>query len=632
MRALFYVFLAGTLGLLSSCNDSKTKTATEEQTAQTTTMSYSDPHSYSNAEQTNPTHLDLELKVDFEQQQIIGHAKWTIKADAGVDEIIFDTRNLQIDSVLYANGQKAPFSLGKKDEILGEALHITLEENTESISVYYKTLEDATALQWLEAGQTFGKKHPFLYTQSESIHVRTWIPGPDSPGARYTYTAKVEVPEGLMALMSAENPTEISANGIYTFEMNEAIPGYLVALAVGDVVFEALDERTGVYAEPAIIKEAVYEMGEVPSMVAAAEAIYGKYRWGRYDVLFLPSGFPIGGMENPKLTFATPTILAGDRSLTNLIAHELAHSWSGNLVTNATWNDFWLNEGFTTYFEHRIMEATKGQDYSDMVWSLSERTLRESVADMGQSNPDTRLRVDMEGRDPDDGFTYIPYEKGAAFLLLMEQTVGREKWDNFLNTYFDTHAFQVMTTDYFLNYLDENLLSENPAWKDEIRVDEWVFQAGIPDNYPSRENKIFDALDELIQNVISDKTKISAIDASNWSTQEWMHFIGALPKDLSLEKMQALDNAFDLTQSKNAEIADLWYELALHTNYTAAYDAMKEFLYVTGREKFLEPLYKQMMTSAEGKAMAYDIYKKARPNYHPLTQKFMDEILEWEQN
>lgn len=604
----------------SSCQDNKHKTTSEN--IETTI----DWHSKSNATEIHPEHLRLDIAIDFDKQQISGLAIWEIKPEKGVTQAVFDTRNLQIDKVEYADGSSADFSLGEADTYLGAALSIPIDEDTKELYIYYKTLEDATALQWLEASQTFGKQAPFLYTQSESIHVRTWIPSPDSPAARFTYEAKVEVPKGLLALMSAENPQEKSEDGVYTFQMNEKIPGYLLALAVGDIGFKEVDHRTGVYAEPAILDKAYTELDGIGKMVSTAESIYGSYPWGRYDVLILPFGFPIGGMENPRLTFATPTILAGDKSLLNLVAHELAHSWSGNLVTNATWEDFWLNEGFTTYFEQRIMEAEHGEEYVAMLWNLSERTLRGAVADMGEDNEFTSLKLNLKDRDPDLGFTDIPYEKGSAFLLLLEQTVGRENWDAFLIEYFATHAFQTMNTTYFLEYLDQHLLSKNPAWSKTIDIDKWVYGTGIPDNYPSMHNPRFEAIDKQMASFLENSTA-AELDTDKWSAQEWMHFIGDLPKDLSLEKMQDLDSHFNLSASHNSEIADLWYLLALHTEYTPAYPAMKEFLYVTGREKFLDPLYKQMMQSKSGQEMAKEIYKVARPNYHPLTQKAMDKII-----
>lgn len=452
------------------------------------------------------------------------------------------------------------------------------------------------------------------------------MPTPDSPGTRFTYEATVRVPEGLMALMSAENPQEKTSNGIYHFKMNQKIPAYLMALAVGDIEFKQVDHRTGVYAEPAILEKAYNELDEIGEMVTIAESLYGKYRWERYDVLVLPSGFPIGGMENPRITFSTPTILAGDKSLVNLIAHELAHSWSGNLVTNANWDDFWINEEFTVYFERRITEAQYGKDYVAMLWDLSLKELQDEIDFYGADSRRTWLKEGLKGLDPEVGFTSVPYEKGSALLLLIEQTVGRENLDRFLIRYFNEHAFQTMTTEYMLDYLDKNLLSINPEWKDKIKIDQWVYAPGIPDNYPVIENKRFKEVDKQVALFLDGKTA-SDLSTEKWSTYEWLQFLNKMPEDLNIERMKDLDEQFYLTQTGNSEIADAWFLQALKSGYTPAYDAMKEFLYVTGRQKFLEPLYRQMMKTDSGQKLAQEIYKIARPNYHPLTQKKIDGIL-----
>ncbi|HET9055173.1 MAG TPA: M1 family aminopeptidase/hydrolase, partial [Cyclobacteriaceae bacterium] len=347
------------------------------------------------------------------------------------------------------------------------------------------------ALQWLTAQQTLGKTKPFLYTQSESIYARSWIPCPDGPGIRFTYNARVQVPIGMMALMSAENPQAMNDSGIYHFNMPMQIPAYLMALAVGDLHFKAIDERTGVYAEATMLDKAASELSDMGDMVHTAENLYGPYRWGRYDVLILPPGFPIGGMENPKLTFATPTIIAGDKSLVNLIAHELAHSWSGNLVTNATWNDFWLNEGFTVYFERRISEAMNDKSYADMLWELGYQDLEKAVEEIGKDSKDTWLKLDLTGRDPDDGLTDIAYEKGALLLKLIENHVGREKMDAFLKEYFSAHAFKTLTTEEFLKYLNQQLIKGDKELEKNLDLNAWVYGAGIPENAPRADMERF---------------------------------------------------------------------------------------------------------------------------------------------
>lgn len=623
---------AGCLSLLFACNSrgssKKKEAAKEPQSATEAVFDNNDYHTLSNADEVLGKHLALDIEVDFKQHRIAGTATWDIeKKKAGADKFIVDTRELLIDSIKYGDGTKADFELGEADSILGAPLSISLKPETKQVKIFYRSTKNATALQWLEPAQTFGKKEPFLYTQSESIHARSWIPVQDGPGVRYTYNAKVKVPKGLMALMSAENPQALSDDGIYNFKMDMPIPAYLMALAVGDIKFQAIDKRTGVYAEPAMLAKAHKEFEDVGAMVHKAEELYGPYRWGRYDILVLPSGFPIGGMENPKLTFCTPTILAGDKSLVNLIAHELAHNWSGNLVTNQTWNDFWLNEGFTIYFERRIMESMMGKDYADMLWEIGYQDLEAIVADLGKESEDTHLRLNLKGRNPDEGLTDIPYEKGGHLLRLIEQTVGRSKMDAFLTKYFNENAFKTMNTRDFTEYLNKNLLNEVTEWKAKVNINEWLYAPGIPQTCPRADKLRFNKVDTATAQFLKGDMSFSQ-KTGKWSTFEWMHFLRKLSKTpLSPEQMKALDQAFQLTQTQNSEKADLWYLLALKNKYEPAYPAMEAFLMVTGREKFLQPLYKEMMATAEGNKMARTIYKKARPNYHPLTQRVIDEIV-----
>lgn len=619
------------LTALVSCNSSNKEGKNEKPMKEETVEAIfdnKDYHTQSNATEVKGTHLFLDIAVDFETKVISGSATWDIeRLNPKADKFVLDTRDLIIDSVSLDDGSKAVFELGDRDTILGSALKIDLKPTTKQVHIFYRTTEKATALQWLTPSQTFGKKYPFLYTQSESIHARSWIPVQDGPGIRYTYDAKVSVPKGLLALMSAVNPEKVSKDGVYTFKMDIPIPAYLMALAVGNIGFQSIDERTGVYAEPAILTKAHTEFEGVGKMVHQAEELYGPYRWGRYDILVLPSGFPIGGMENPKLTFCTPTILAGDKSLVNLIAHELAHSWSGNLVTNQTWNDFWLNEGFTIYFERRITEAMHDKDYGDMLWEIGYQDLQAAVKDLGNRSEDTYLRLNLKGRNPDEGLTDIPYEKGGHLLKLIENTVGRPKMDAFLTKYFADNAFKTMNTKDFVNYLNLHLLDENPVWKAEININKWLYAPGIPDNCPRADRVRFNQVDSNAKAFLGGASA-STLITGNWSTFEWMYFLrNMVSKGLNLNQMKALDARFAFTKSQNSEIADLWYLLAIKTKYEPAYPAMEAFLNVTGREKFLSPLYGEMMKTSEGKEMAKRIYQVSRPNYHPLTQKEMDAIV-----
>jgi leukotriene-A4 hydrolase len=613
------ILLLSTIFLLFSCN---TKTA---ETTQKTPEK--DPHSFAEPEKALVKHLDLDIKVDFATQLISGKAVWTIDNIGKSDEIIFDTRQLNIEKVTIGDDEKeASFSLGDEVKYMGKPLSINIEPGTTKLTICYSTSKDAAALQWLNPQQTAGKVHPFLFTQSEAILARTWIPCQDSPGIRFTYKAKVSVPKDLLALMSAENPKQKSATGIYEFNQPHPIPSYLMALAVGDIAFQEVDKRTGVYAEPSVVKKAAWEFADMGKMVDAAEKIYGPYQWGRYDVIVLPPSFPFGGMENPMLTFATPTVIAGDRSLVSLIAHELAHSWSGNLVTNATWNDFWLNEGFTTYFERRIVEALYGKDEAQMQEVLGRQDLNNTIEDLGKTNPDTRLKADFKDRDPDEGVSDIAYEKGYAFLRTIEEAVGREKFDVFLKSYFNSHKFQSATTEDFLAYLNDTLVKDNKDLKEKIQVDAWVYKPGIPSNIIPAKAEKFNLIDSLLAGWTKTKNSKS-FSAQVKSTNERLYFIKHLPANTTDSEMALLDKEFGFTRSGNAEIQCAWYTLAVKYQYKPAYSHIEKFLTEVGRRKFLTPLYTEMAKSPEGKKWAKDIYAKARPNYHSVAYHTIDDLL-----
>lgn len=585
-----------------------------------------DPHSFAEPLEAVVKHLDLTIKVDFNIKLISGVARWTIENSSKGGEIIFDARNLKISKITLGDDEsETTFDLGNDTKFMGQALKVKIGEATSKVNIHYTTSTDAAAVQWLNPQQTAGKKYPFMFTQSQAILARTWIPCQDSPGIRFTYNATVTVPKELLALMSAENPQQKNSEGIYTFKQPNAIPSYLMALAVGDMEFKAVDDRTGVYAEPVTLTKAVYELADMGKMTTAAEKIYGPYKWGRYDVLILPPSFPFGGMENPMLTFATPTIIAGDRSLVSLIAHELAHSWSGNLVTNATWNDFWLNEGFTTYFERRIVEDVYGKDEAKMQELLGYQGLQALVTEMGATNADTRLKVNFEGRDPDEGVSDIAYEKGYSLLRTIEEAVGREKFDLFLRGYFDTHAFNSVTTEVFLSYLEANLIKGDKALQEKINIDSWVYQPGLPTNSPTPGSEKFTILDSLI----SQWKKSGDISVLNTklSTNEVLYLISHLPSDITLKQMSDLDNTFKFTASGNSEIQAAWYTLAVRIKYLPAYSNIEMFLTNVGRRKFLMPLYKEMVKTPEGKEWAKRIYSKARPNYHSVAYSSVDEIL-----
>jgi aminopeptidase N len=586
-----------------------------------------DPHSYGRPDEVAVEHLSLDLAVEFEQKRLRGWATLRIANRTSAGVLRLDTRDLKIRRVfLDGTGDGALFSWGAYDPLLGNELIVPLKPGTRVVQIEYETSPGAAALQWLTPEQTASKKLPFLYTQSQAILARTWVPCQDSPGVRMTYDAKIHVPKGFLALMSAENPTALSADGVYRFRMEQPIPSYLLALAVGDLRFRALGPNTGVYAEPTAIDAAVAELRDVPGMMTAAEKLYGKYRWGRYDVLFLPPSFPFGGMENPRLTFATPTLLAGDRSLVSVIAHELAHSWSGNLVTNATWNDFWLNEGFTNYFESRVMEEVFGRDYADMLRVLSLSTLREEVATLGADNPATHLYVDWTGKDPDEGVSAIAYDKGALFLRQIEEVVGRQRWDAFLRSYFDDFAFQSMTTARFERELDERLWKGHPEWKSAIAPERWIRGPGIPDNAPVVRAAAFGDVEREAA-AFAGGTAAAKLKTSGWTTHHWLHFLETLPKTLTTAQLADLDSLG--LDRRNFEVREQWLEVVIAHRYEPAFDQVEPFLTAQGRRKYLRPIYTALMGFPAGQQLARQIYAKARPTYHAVSRDTIDAIVGW---
>ena len=591
-----------------------------------------DPHSYAGRSPLRVQHLTLHLAIDFAARRLSGHATWQLANPGAAPELVLDTRDLTIAAVeqLDAAGAAtpAPFALAPADATLGQALHIALPPNAVAVRLAYHSSPDAAALQWLTPDQTAGTE-PFLFTQSQAILARTWLPCQDSPGIRFTYEATVQVPPHLLALMSAENPQALAPDGLYTFRMAQPVPAYLMALAVGELRFAALSPRTGVYAEPATLAAAVHEFADLEPMVAAAEQLYGPYAWGRYDLLVLPPSFPFGGMENPRLTFVTPTIITGDRSLTSLVAHELAHSWSGNLVTNATWNDFWLNEGFTVYFERRIMEHLYGRPYAAMLQVLGQTALHHTLAELGPASPDTHLRLHLAGRDPDDGLTDIAYEKGCALLLTLEQLVGRPRLDAFITAYFARFRFQSMDTATFIAYLHTELLDPTPGLAQRLDLAAWVDGPGLPALAPVATSARFAAVDAALAQLAAGTSPAALAPATAaWSSHEWVHFLHGLAlATLDAPALAALDAAFQFSQSGNAEILAAWLPLAIAATYAPADAALEKFLLRVGRRKFIVPLYRALLAAPGGAARAQEIYRRARPNYHAVATATLDGLL-----
>lgn len=592
-----------------------------------TTPEAKDVLSYARPEIARVTHVDLDLTADFAAKTMAGTATLDILAAPDSKQIILDDNGLVIASISDAAGHPLRWSVGASDAYKGAPLTVEIGA-ARRIVIRYRSSPDAGALQWLTPQLTAGKTKPYLFSQGESINNRSWIPTQDSPGIRQSWSAKITVPTGLTAVMSAERLTpqgEPAGQGQHSFRfrMDHPVPPYLIALAVGDLAFRTLGPNTGVYTEPAMLDRSATELSDTEKMVAAAGALYGPYRWGRYDILVLPPSFPFGGMENPTLTFATPTIITGDKSNVDVIAHELAHSWSGNLVTNATWSDSWLNEGFTTYFENRIVEAVYGKEraatQADLLWDGLQRDIKDAG---GPASPSARLHGDPEGIHGE-----LDYSKGSTFLRTIEQAVGRPRWDAYLRSYFDRHAFQPQTTAGFLADLRANLIKGDTALEAKLELDRWAYQPGLPDNAVHVHSATLAKVDEAIA-AFGKGATVASIDGSHWSTQEWLRFLNGLPRQQSAPRLAELDKGYGLSASPNAYVRSAWLELAIANRYDPAVASLDQYLNSVGRMLFVVPLYKDLMAQGDwGAPIARRIYAKARATYHPVAVARIDKLL-----
>jgi aminopeptidase N len=622
MRSSLVIFAAAA-AVATGC--SRDAAATAAPPAEYDSLSYAEP------EKVRIEHLALDLELSFDRKELAGSATYRLDwRDPAANELVLDTRDLAIAEVAseQADGTWVDlgYTLAEPVEPLGSKLTIEAPGQPERIRVSYRTSPKASGLQWLTPAMTQGGQQPFMFSQSQQIHARSWVPLQDTPRVRFTYTAHVRAPKDAMVLMSADNDPQAARDGDYRFEMPQPIPSYLLAIAAGDLVFEPISERSGVWAEPAMVEKAAAEFADTERMIEVTEKLYGPYRWERYDMLVLPPSFPYGGMENPRLSFITPTVIVGDKSLVSLIAHELAHSWSGNLVTFSTPKDAWLNEGVTSYVENRIVEALYGKELADMEFAIARNALREGLADIPEQARALAIRphVRVKAGDP---LSEVAYDKGAWFLEFLEERFGRAAFDAFLRGYFEHFAFQSIPTTQFIEYAQANLLDEHPGKATRAELEEWIYGTTIPESAPQVVSERLQAVDAVREAWLADGTLPESRVTDAWSTQEWLHFLDGLPKTLSHEQLTALDEAYGFTGTANGEFAMRWYPLTVRSGYARANEAMAAFLKKIGRRKLIMPTYEELVKSPEGLALAKQVLADARPGYHPITTGSVERVI-----
>jgi leukotriene-A4 hydrolase len=589
-------------------------------------MSRPDPHSAFDDLQPRTVRWHLRLLVDFDRKVLQGEATLLFQgAEEGLLDL--DTKGLAIHRAwVSATAAPVPFELGPEEPILGRRLRLTLPPGTMGVTVAYETAPDALGLQWLEPAQTEGRVHPFLFSQCQAIHARTLVPCQDSAIARVAYDAEIVVPEGLTAVMSAgpegDGPGPLPGTRVFRFRMPQPIPSYLLALAVGELESRDLSPRARVWAEPATINQAAWEFEGVEGMIGRAESIFGPYDWDRYDMLVLPPSFPYGGMENPRMTFLTPTLLAGDRSLVDVVAHELAHSWTGNLVTNATAEHFWLNEGFTVWAERQILKALRGPEAYAFGWAIGQKALDESM-DRFKDTPElTVLRTHLEGVDPDDAFSSIPYEKGARLVALLEAEVGEAPFAAFIQAYMKRFRFTSITTEMWTEFVE----GQFPGVLARIGADAWLHQPGMPANAPVFRSAELEALEALGQSFPANRPADAVMAA--WSPTELMVYLQNLPRTLTHGDCAWLDGKLQLTGRGNFEILVEWLTIAGGSGYEPVYPRIREVLTRVGRMKYLRPLYSALGATEGTRALARDIFAKASKGYHGLSRRVVQGVLD----
>jgi len=586
-----------------------------------------DYHSYANTDEVKVTHFDLALAISFEEKHLSGSVVLTLchQQSEAATQLILDSRDLSIERIEDSRGQALSYQVFAADSILGSRVEIDIPNSDEKVKIFYQTSPSAEGLQWLSNQQTAGKKQPYLFSQSQPINARSWIPLQDSPKARVTFTAKISAPQGMRVVMSADNDAQAPLNGEFSFTMPEPIPTHLMAIACGDLAFKAIGNRTGVYTEPSMLDACINEFEDTEKMVEIAESLLGPYRWGRYDMIVLPPSFPFGGMENPRLAFMTPTLIAGDKSLVSTVAHELAHSWTGNLVSNATWRDLWLNEGFTTYFTNRIVEAVYGREMAELEVMLEYGRLLEEFKTMPVEKQTVTANVQEE--DPNNAFDRFTYDKASMFVHDLERRLGRTDFDKFLITYVQHFSFKAITTEDFIAYAKETLLVDHSDKINEAELLEWIHGTGMPTWFvPPTSNSLDKVVSSQKQWLEASDSDASVLKASSWSVHHWQYFLTTLPETLTQAQLQDLDDSFNLTQSKNAEIAFAWFTVAIRNNYQAALPAVDSYLKEIGRGKFVRPLYKSL-NDAGYADLAKDIYQIARSGYHPSIVGMLDNIV-----
>ncbi|KAF0692479.1 Aste57867_16449 [Aphanomyces stellatus] len=602
-----------------------------------------DKHSLANIAVIKSTAIDLQLTADFDRHVFHGYVDITATViGAGATEFVLDTRALYIQKATI-DGEHV-LTTQKEDEVFGTALHLPLPAAARAVGtsftarIYYETTPDSTAIQWLPKEQTADKTHPYLFTQSEAIHARALLPCQDAPSVTTVYKAAITVPTWATCLMSAvasADPQATAAKTTFFYEQNVAVPSYLIAIVVGRLESREIGPRSRVWSEPSQVDAVAYEFAQTEDFLKNAEQIMGQeYVWGRYDLVSLPPSFPFGGMENPCLTFATPTLIAGDRSLADVIAHEIAHSWTGNLITNQTWEHFWLNEGWTMWLQRKIMAKIYTDLHFDFDSIIGWNALQHSIDAYGADHEFTKLVPTLDGCDPDDSFSSVPYEKGFNLLYYLSKLVGDDAFEVFAKAYVQQFKYKTVTSDEFKAFFLGHFQSTKATELATIDWHAWFYAPGMPKR-PAFDTTISAASEALATRWSTGAGPFDAKDVDGWTSSQYVVMLERL-LEICVERNHFLDAAalthlgdvYKLTHTKNSEVRMRFQTLCVRAEHAAILPQVEAFLKEQGRMKYVRPLYRDLYKSKFGADAARRIFGQTKDNYHPIARKMIAKDLD----
>ncbi|KAK5800991.1 hypothetical protein VI817_003203 [Penicillium citrinum] len=590
-----------------------------------------DPNTLSNYNNWRSAHITANFEILFEQKKLVGNVvhRFRSTTDAQSKEIILDTSHLDIGEI-KVDGQPSKWELLAPLEPLGTPLKISLEKGVEregmiEVDIAVKTTDKCTALQWLTPAQTSNKKHPYMFSQCQAIHARSIFPCQDTPDVKSTIDFNITSPlpvktSGLPLQKSSEAQ---SGNQLYRFNQSVPIPSYLFAIASGDVSEASIGPRSVVATSPDKLDECKWELeADTENFINTIEKIVYPYAWGQYNVLILPPSFPYGGMENPIFTFATPSIISKDRENVDVIAHELAHSWSGNLVTNCSWEHFWLNEGWTVH----------GEAYRHFSSIIGWKALTDSVEHFGHDHEFTKLITDLKGKDPDDAFSSVPYEKGFNFLFHLENLVGKPKFDKFIPHYFttfkckslDSYEFKATILDFFKSDAEASKLLNELDW------DTWFYAPGLPPK-PQFDTSLVDvvyALARQWQSLPESSFKPQASDLEGLTANQILVFLEQIlrwEQPLRPELSKLMGEVYGLSKSENIEVANLYFQVGMKAGDQSVIEPTAELLGRIGRMKFVRPLFRNLQKI--NRAVALETFEKYKEFYHPICRAMVEKDL-----